>query len=118
MNKIIFCLIIFISSIAFAQQEMNTEVNGHGNNIEVTQERNDTGSQKMTTKTVGDTNKIKKDQNSDARIPLDSDKKEEPLKFIDFINNSNSLITLFISIATLIAAWRGILYYKKKNNSK
>jgi hypothetical protein len=105
-------IFVLLPSILFAQQESKITVgNGDKNTIEVIQKGKDTVQKSdIDVKTGG--NKIKVNQ----EVPSQEEPKESN-GIKSWTENINGIFLTLISIATFIGlAWKGIQYFKNKQN--
>jgi len=111
-----FLLFLLISGIANAQQSSEIKSNGSHNTMTVSQTGGN-NAQKSKVDNVGDSNNVGVDQKQGMAQKTKNEK--EKGEFIKGVDNTNTVVGLLISIATLIGViWKGIPYIKKLKKNK
>ncbi len=109
-----FIFIFFVSTYAYAQQDAKIKVDGDGNKIDIGQDQLNSTSQKTDLDIKGDSNKTKVRQKITVKGDSTVETQKAPIGLHEIVENTNSLVTLLISIGSLIAAWRGIVFFRKR----
>ncbi len=108
MKLLVLFFALLVSNICYSQQDSRVKIRGDGNDITIKEQGGDSA-QKTNVDIDGDENNVKSTQIDTASLNSGIEKKG----IMDYVNNTNIIIGLLVSITALWGIIKGISFTKK-----